>query len=318
MFNLSSALATRIADRYGIVTTDELIADGLALSTIRRAVTAKLLLRVHNGVYRLATAADSFESRCVAASLADSASFVSGVSAARLLDFRSVFRSDVPVVVVDGDRNPFTRGVIARRCGDVAPTDFTMRSDGIRLATPARAWFDCAHDLRDEKFEAMTEWVIDNHCPVETLWRMGRRLARSGRSGSALVSRVMSTRPDWQRPAGSGLELRVLTALERAGVGPLVRQHPIRLPNGIWIHPDGVDVAARWAIEVDHVTWHGGRIKAQQDKGRDRALRKLDWQVDRVTDGELANDFAGAIRELVELHTLRAGTTAFSGASCSK
>ena len=72
MFNLSSALATQIAGRYGIVTTDELIADGIALSTIRRAVTAKLLIRIHNGVYRLATGADSFEARCVAASVVDS------------------------------------------------------------------------------------------------------------------------------------------------------------------------------------------------------------------------------------------------------
>jgi hypothetical protein len=312
MFNISPALAIRIAGRYGIVTTDELIADGLALSTIRRAVSAKLLVRLHNGVYRLATSAESFEAHCVAASLADRSAFVTGISAARLLKFRSVFHSDVPVVALAHDRNPFARGVTVRRCGDVVPDDFTTRPDGIRLATPARAWFDCARDLNDEKFEAMTEWVIDNHCPVETLWRMGTRLARSGRPGSALVSRVMSTRADWQRPADSGLELRVLHALEAAGVGPLVRQHPIRLPNGIWIHPDGVDVSANWAVEVDHVTWHGGRLKAQQDKGRDRALRKLGWQVDRVTDRELADDFAGAIRDLLELHALRSSTPAFS------
>ncbi len=312
MFNISPALATRIAGSHGVVTSDELVADGVALSAIRRAVAARLLIRIHNGVYRLATSPDSFHARCAATSLADPTSFVTGVSAARLWEFRSVFQTDVPVVVVAHDRNPFARGVTVRRCGDVAADDFTTRPDSIRLATPARAWFDCARDLHEEKFEAMTEWVIDHHCPVETLWRMGKRLARSGRTGSALVSRVMSTRAEWQRPADSGLELRVLRALERCGVGPLVRQHPICLPTGIWIHPDGVDLVVRWAVEIDHVTWHGGRIKAQQDKGRDRALRKLEWQVDRVTDRELADDFAGAIRELVELHALRAASYVFS------
>ena len=312
MFKLSPALVSRIANRHGIVTKDELIADGIGLSTIRRAVSARLLLRMHNGVYRFAITAESFEARCVAASLADPGAFVAGISAARLLKFRSVYYSDVPVVVVAHDRNPFARGVTVRRCGDVLPSDFSTRHDGVRLATPERAWFDCARDLNDEKFEAMTEWVVDNHCPVETLWQMGTRLARSGRPGSALVSRVMSTRADWQRPADSGLELRVLHALESAGIGPLVRQHPIRLPNGIWIHPDGVDVSVKWAVEVDHVTWHGGRLKAQQDKGRDRALRMLGWQVDRGTDRELADDFAGVIRDLGELHALRSGTAAFS------
>lgn len=312
MFKLSPTLVSRIAGRHGVVTTDELIADGVALSAIRRAVSARMLTRIHNGVYRFAVNAESFEARCVAASLADPSSFVAGISAARLLQFRSVYYADVPTVIVAHDRNPFARGVTVRRCGDVVPSDFATRDDGIRLATPARAWFDCARDLNDEKFEAMTEWVIDNHCPVETLWQMGTRLARSGRPGSALVSRVMSTRADWQRPADSGLELRVLDALEAAGIGPLVRQHPIRLPNGIWIHPDGVDVSAKWAVEVDHVTWHGGRLKAQQDKGRDRALRKLGWQVDRVTDRELVDNFDGVIRDLVELHALRTGAPAFS------
>ncbi len=308
MFNISTQLATRIASRHGIVTADELIADGVPLSAIRRAVASRLVVRIHQGVYRVATSLDTFEARCVAASLADSTSFVTGVTAGRLWKFRSVFHTDVPIVVVAHDRNPFARGVTVRRCGSIEPDDFTTRPDGIRLATPARAWFDCARDLHDEKFEAMTEWVIDHHCPVEQLWRMGTRLARSGRPGSALVRRVMSTRADWQRPADSGLELRVLSALERAGVGPLIRQHPIRLPNGIWIHPDGVDSVAKWAVEVDHVTWHGGRMKAQQDKGRDRALRLLGWQVDRVTDQELAEDFAGTIRDLIQLHALRTPT----------
>ena len=65
MFNLSSALVSRIADRHGVVTTDELIADGIGLSTIRRAVSARVLVRIHNGVYRFAISAESFEARCV-------------------------------------------------------------------------------------------------------------------------------------------------------------------------------------------------------------------------------------------------------------
>lgn len=114
----------------------------------------------------------------------------------------------------------------------------------------------------------------------------------------------MSRRADWQKPAGSGLELRVLRALERLGI-VLVRQHALELPNGLTIHPDGADPAIRWALEVDHVTWHGGRFDAQRDKTRDRQARLIGSQLDRVTDQDLATDFAGAFRELVQLHSRR-------------
>lgn len=43
---------------------------------------------------------------------------------------------------------------------------------------------------------------------------------------------------------------------------------------------------------------------------RDRGLRRLGWQVDRVTDQELTDDFDGTIAELVELYHLRCGTAA--------
>jgi hypothetical protein len=115
----------------------------------------------------------------------------------------------------------------------------------------------------------------------------------------------MSKRADWQKPAGSGLEVRVLNALEERGVGPLLRQYPLELPNGMTIHLDAADPSIRWAVEIDHVTWHGGRFDAQRDKGRDRNARRVCWQVDRVTDQELSDSFDKSINELVELHHLR-------------
>ncbi|HSL73618.1 MAG TPA: hypothetical protein VK853_04095 [Ilumatobacteraceae bacterium] len=186
-------------------------------------------------------------------------------------------------------------------------TDVVARDDGIAVASPPRAWFDCARDIDDERFERLTEWVLDHHCTLETLWRLTRRLRAKGRPGLGRVNRVMARRLDWQKPAGSGLELRVLRALEQRGI-ILTRQYALVLPTGITIHPDGADPAIRWALEVDHVSWHGGRLDAQMDKTRDRAARRIDWQVDRVTDQELDDDFAGTIDELVEIYLRRRAT----------
>lgn len=301
----SPHLSGLIAARYGIVTKAELIADGFSEHAVRRQVTAGVLVRLHSGVYRMGTTADGFEGWCAAACLADPSVVVTSISAGKLWGFRPIPRHDVPIVVTRHDQYRLARGAIVRRTGVLRDGHVVHRDDGIRIASPARAWFDCARDVSDDWFERLTEWVLDHHAGVPVLWGMRREMTARGRTGSARVNRVLSRRPAWQKPADSGLELKVLRALEARGVGPLVRQWAITLPNGITVHADGAIPAIRWAVEIDHVTWHGGRFDAQQDKARDRALRRLGWQVDRVTDDDVRKRFRATIDELVELIELR-------------
>lgn len=310
MPQLSASVARVVATRHGVVTAEQLLADGFTRHTIRRMVAQGTLIRVHNGVFRHGVVADSFEARCVAACAADPHVVVTGPAAARLWRFRHVFRPEQPIVLVEHDRTPLTKGVVLRRTNVLEAVDSSVRPDGIRVASPARAWFDCARDLNDQRFEMLTEWVLDHHASVPKLWTMRRRMSSRGRPGLARVNRVLSRRQAWQRPAGSGLELRALNRLRRRGVMGLVQQHPIRLANGVVIHPDAALPSIRWALEIDHVTWHGGRLDAQRDKGRDRGLRRVGWQVDRVTDLELDEHFDETIDEIVELIALRARSVA--------
>lgn len=305
MYTISPVLAAQVAATHGIVTTQQLADDGASTHQMRDLVSNAAIVRCHNGTYRVATAPDTFESKCAAACLADPSVVVTGPAAGYLWGFRHVRTPATPIVLVEHDRNPIASGVVIRRTNVLDDTHRVRRPDGIVVASPPRAWFDCGRDLEDAAFEALTEWVLDHHSSMPTLWRTVREMATSGRPGSARVRRVLSQRPTWQRPAGSRLELRVLTALERAGLPRLVRQHALRLPNGVVVHPDGADPDIRWAVEVDHVTWHGGRLDAQRDKGRDRGLRRIGWQVERVTDQELRESFARVISELVELHVIR-------------
>jgi very-short-patch-repair endonuclease len=301
MLRFPTSLNAQIARHHGIVTKLDMVTSGTSIDAIRRAVTDGSLQRVHAGVYRLSTATYSFEARCVAACLADQEAVITGPAAARLWDFHHVWVPDQPIVAVAHDRSPLNRGVVIRRTNVLEPIDWVIRADDIRVASPPRAWFDCARDLDDGRFERLTEYVLDRHASVPTLWSMRSRLNSGGRPGLARVNRVLSQRAAWQKPAGSGLELRVLKALEHRGVHGLVRQHPIRLDDRSVIHPDGALPGIKWAIEIDHVTWHGGRSDAQRDKGRDRQLRRIGWQVDRVTDQELREAFDATIDEVVEL-----------------
>ena len=309
MVQLSHTLVSHIVERHGVVTRSELLADGFSRREIDRASERGAITRVHNGVYRISTSPDTFEARCVAACAADPQAIVTGVAAARLWGARHTRRIDEPIILIAHDRTPLTRGVVLRRTNVLDDEDRVQRDDGIRLASPPRTWFDCARDVDDDRFERLTEWVLDKHTTLPTLWRTAGRLQARGRPGLARVKRVMAQRADWQKPAGSALELGVLKALEARGI-VLVRQHPLVLPDGDLIHPDGADPGVRWAIEIDHVEWHGGRLDAQYDKTRDRRARLIGWQVERVTDQELSEDFGAVIDQLVALYRQRASTVA--------
>lgn len=268
MRHLSTPLADSIAVRHGIVGRQQLIDDGWSRHQIGDAIRRGELVVCHPFVYRLRTSPATFESACVAACTADPSLVVTGPAAGRLWRFRHISYDGPPIVLTDHDRNPVAGGVIVRRTNVLDDTDRVVRPDGIVVANPVRTWFDCARSVDDRTFEAITEWVLDHHATVPTLWAMVRRTSARGRPGLARARRVMSQRSDWQRPAGSKLELQVLRALQAAGLPELVRQHPIRLPNGIVIHPEAADPSIRWALEVDHVTWHGGREAAQRDTAR--------------------------------------------------
>jgi very-short-patch-repair endonuclease len=305
MRHVSSDLARQISVHHGVVRGSDLSADGFSRDSVGRLVSRGLLIPLHQGTYRVATAPDTFEARCVAACFADPGALITGIAAGRLWAFRHVFPVSVPEVLVAHHSNPMSRGVALRRTNQLNAEDVVYRPDGIRVASPPRAWFDCAVHLDDRRFEMLTEHVLDTHCRAPTLWRTVRRLEARGRRGLARVRRVLSARSAWQKPADSGLELRVLKALQRAGLPELVRQYPIRLPNNSIAHADGAIPDIRWAVEIDHVTWHGGRFDAQYDKSRDRAARRVGWQIERITDQALRDDFRGEIAAVVEMYHTR-------------
>ena len=128
---------------------------------------------------------------------------------------------------------------------------------------------------------------------------------KQGRDGTARFVRVLARRPSLAKPKNSDLEVRVLRALASRGV-VLVPQYEIRLPDGSVIHPDGVDPFRRFGVEIDHVTWHGGRVRSQYDKWRDRQTARLGWVIARVTDEDLRTRFHGTINDLVEIYVRRA------------
>jgi hypothetical protein len=261
---------------------------------------------VHPAVYRLASSPDTFEARCAAIVAARPGAVVAGLAAARLWGFRHVFPPTVPEVLVE--TASAVRRVVVRVERPVPASHVVERPDGIVVTTRERTWFDCAAHLTDDKFAALTDWLLTDGVAMPALWGVTRDLSDRGRRGGARVRRVVSDRPDWQRPRRSRLEARLRRSLRRRGLDVAIAP-PLRLPNGSTVHLAAAEPGRRWAVEVDHLGWHGGRF-ALRPPGRAHPAERIGWRVERVTDVALESDPRAVVDALVAGHDAWASRSA--------
>jgi hypothetical protein len=190
-------------------------------------------------------------------------------------------------------------GVVTHRCHRIEPTDVVERPDGIRVTSPARTVFDLAAVLSDERLESIIEQVVhDGLTTIAALHRTGERLREHGRNGSARFARVLGSRPIDTTTIDSDLELVVERAIMAAGLPRPHRQHPLRLVTGELIHVDFYWDPEAEVLEIDHVTWHGGKRDLTEDKRRDRLIRRLGIHTTRVTDVDVRERLDNIIEDL--------------------
>lgn len=303
MPSITAPLAEYVASRHGVLSTQELRSFGLGPTQTGALVTSGLLVPIFRGVYRLRSAPDTLHARCRAICLAHPDAVITGRAAGRLWGVRRMGRVDIIEVRVPHFGNslnaPFVR---LRRCNAMDPVDVVERADGIRVVSPPRLAFDLAVELSELDLESVIEQIIDERwCTARTLIDTGRRLYHPARPGSTRFLMVLGKRPLWMKPADSHDEVVLFDALRTAGVVGLTRQHRLDLPGGWTIHADIAVPALKWAIPIDHITWHGGAISIARDKQNDRQARQIDWTVSRVTDEDVAQRLSTTLAELVEI-----------------
>jgi hypothetical protein len=142
------------------------------------------------------------------------------------------------------------------------------------------------------------EWIV-GHYTIPTLWAHARRLCRRGRTGSGKFATVLAAREPWRRPARSDHELRLERAMRARGFPALTRRHPLLIAPGVIIHPDLGVPEHGFLVEVDHLTWHGGRLGGAYDRWRDLMVRaSTDSRVERVTDIAIDRHLAETVEDL--------------------
>jgi very-short-patch-repair endonuclease len=291
-----------LRQHHGVVARSQLVSLGFSHGQIHRLVTSGRLYRLYSAVYVAADTQTGLQQRALAACLA-TGGVISHSTAARLWEFRSIPKELSVHVTVSHDRRVAPRaGVVVHRSTDMSEHDWVVRDDGIVLTSPPRTVFDLAAALPRMRLESVIEQGIDRgNFTVPTLWGVARRLARQGRAGSGRFVTVLASREAWAKPVDSALELTFETALIHAGIARPIRQHTIRLYAGRDIHPDFAWPDLQVIVEIDHVTWHGGRIESSRDKWRDRKTLRLGWSTLRLTDDDIKHRLADAVADVASV-----------------
>jgi len=302
---LPPALQRRLAERHGVVTTADLKAAGLGKTTITRLVEAGVLRRLIRGVFALTTAPPTLEHRCRVLCVLHPAGFVTGPTAAILAGLRrQPVSSALHFSVRHGARLDGEPGVEFHQTTKLAAADRRLRPDGIVVASWPRLAFDLAAHLRQLDHRSVIQQLLDRELvTVAELVATGARLCHPARSGSGTYERTLSALG--RGPAqDSHAEVVLRDSLLALGV-PVEPQVAIGLDGtGRALHVDlGVD-DVRWGVELDIHPEHRSVEGHQRDAIRRRIVHRGRWQVELVTELDMA-DVPALSLELATLYRHR-------------
>jgi very-short-patch-repair endonuclease len=296
------AVSGYFSTHHGVASRATLLDLGLSPGQIDHLVERRILLGDRRSAYRLAGTTDTVAQRLAFVCAAHPDVTVSHVTAGRAWQWRRLGRDLRIHALVPGHTSPEVPGVVLHRCEIIDPGHVVERDDGIRLTSPPRTLFDLAAILGDDQLESVIEQALaEERCTLATLAATVQSLRKRGRPGSARIVRVLAARSPDQRPVDSDLELRFERAVVSAGLPRPDRQVTVRRPDGLLARLDFFWPRHRVAVEIDHVTWHGGRQATAADNRRDRQLATLGMNVTRVTDLEITRDLPAVIRDLGHL-----------------
>lgn len=263
--------------QHGVVSASQLRRSGIGEGAIRSRLRTGRLHSVHRGVYAVGHSALSRESRCLAAVLAvgggpnDSADSILGYwraavshrSAACLWDLLPVTAGPIDVIVSGLGGKKERRGVLIHRSRGLLPSHVTLRH-GIPVTKPERTIADL---------------------------RRAMSLGRSGSVPARALRRAIRQANVLGMPIGeeTGRD-RTRSDLEEDFLASC-RRHRLPPPEvNVWIDRYLVDFLwrdQRLVVETDSYLYHRGRLAFQEDRGRDLALKRLGYEVLRVSERQV-------------------------------
>ncbi len=238
-------------------------------------------------VQRLAGSSRTFKQRCMAAVLETGPDTVISRESAAVLWKLPGFRSGAVKVTRPINATSRPSKLATTHESRLLPEHHRSSVDGIPVTSVARTLFDlagCVHPLRAER--ALDNALAHRLVSLEELRRVAIELLEHGRTGSALMRRLLDDRGAGYIPPASGLEARFFALLVAAGLELPERQ--VDLGGGVWLgRVDFYVRRSRLVLEVDSVRHHTSKLDAEADARRDAALRAAGFRVLRITEDQL-------------------------------
>ncbi len=148
-----------------------------------------------------------------------------------------------------------------------------------------------------DRFDELVDRVI---LEGRTQWRQlaiaFKRVRRQGRLGSALLGRVLEDRDGETAVPLSVWSRRFARGLDDAGLPPTEMEWRIEHHGRLVAQVDLAFPSARYAIELDSVSFHLNRAAFEEDRRRDADLATAGWLVRRFTWRQFQDRFPWVVR----------------------
>ncbi len=289
-------LARYLADHHGVVTRSQAVEFGVTPNRIRGLVRRGEWIRVHAGVYRAASAPDTWRSRARAGALSGRG-LVSHQAALRIWSVDGCDRHDTLHVTTPSQRagRSLASGghpIRLHRSNrfDLADGRFI---DGIPVTGIARSVFDTSAVVGDADLDCIIDAVLRQRlCRLDDLVATVDAHGTNGRAGAGRLKRLLDLRRPEQRIPDSRFNRLVGRLLARAGVTEPEYEYEVRV-GGRRLRVDLAYPNHGLAIECDSARWHHDRRSFEADSRRRNLLLAAGFRVLSFTWSDYAGDPEG-------------------------
>ena len=274
------AVAATVAGQHGLITAGQAHDLGLSDREIGWRREQRVLVPLHQGVYRHAASPPTPRSRLLAAVLASGTGAVASHRSAAVLHGLKGIHRHRPEVTVPGRRLPRHDGISLHRTDLLRPIDVTT-VDRVPVTALPRTLLDLGAVVPFEVLEhAAQDAMIRQIVSAVDLICVLERVGGHGRRGTAALRAVVRSSESSQR-LESHLEVKLVRLIESLCVPSPVLQHEILLPGGLQARLDTAWPSLMIAIESDGRRWHSMRRDFERDLTRTRAITAAGWRLYR-------------------------------------
>jgi hypothetical protein len=268
-------LMRRVEARHGIVTYDDLLGAGASPAQVARGRDAGRLVVVHQGVFRIAGAPDTPESRAIAAIRRfDGTTWASHHTAAQLWGLRLTAPDPRIEVTRPTEVSAGRSGVRVHRSTRI-PAHHVMVLRGVPVTTPSRTLFDLARSTQPVRLGRAVRRAVHTDgipCSIASLYRVLYDLGGQGRPGTRRMRQVLDAWDEGEPETESELDEIGRALLHRI---PGIRwQVAISDDQGYIRRVDGLVDDLDLVLEFDS-RFHDDPAQRALDVENDRRLLRL-------------------------------------------